>query len=220
MSSSSSSSSDDSDLKRFASVAVTAEQISDAAVAATSKRRRGAAVARGGKYDYSGGPDCDDDDGSTAPPALALWQRRLAEQLNQRLDSEVIYEHVEKPDQHGTGADEVTQLGIALFPKGPKVMDLVTATTVAATVPTKAKTRANLQKEKDDEHVRKRRCVEIAVSGEDVAAHALREAQRAARRATHQWATCSGGPPYPLLSDPTRDTHTADMAERARRLTG
>ena len=215
---SSSSSSDDSDLKRFASVAVTAEQISDAAVAATSKRRRGAAVARGGKYDYSGGPD--DDDGSTAPPALALWQRRLAEQLNQRLDSEVIYEHVEKPDQHGTGADEVTQLGIALFPKGPKVMDLVTATTVAATVPTKAKTRANLQKEKDDEHVRKRRCVEIAVSGEDVAAHALREAQRAARRATHQWATCSGGPPYPLLSDPTRDTHTADMAERARRLTG
>ncbi|XRA99862.1 hypothetical protein NFJ02_08g135620 [Pycnococcus provasolii] len=218
MSSSSSSSSDDSDLKRFASVAVTAEQISDAAVAATSKRRRGAAVARGGKYDYSGGPD--DDDGSTAPPALALWQRRLAEQLNQRLDSEVIYEHVEKPDQHGTGADEVTQLGIALFPKGPKVMDLVTATTVAATVPTKAKTRANLQKEKDDEHVRKRRCVEIAVSGEDVAAHALREAQRAARRATHQWATCSGGPPYPLLSDPTRDTHTADMAERARRLTG
>ncbi|XRB14861.1 hypothetical protein RI054_09g47010 [Pseudoscourfieldia marina] len=218
MSSSSSSSSDDSDLKRFASVAVTAEQISDAAVAATSKRRRGAAVARGGKYDYSGGHD--DDDGSTAPPALALWQRRLAEQLNQRLDSEVIYEHVEKPDQHGTGADEVTQLGIALFPKGPKVMDLVTATTVAATVPTKAKTRANLQKEKDDEHVRKRRCVEIAVSGEDVAAHALREAQRAARRATHQWATCSGGPPYPLLSDPTRDTHTADMAERARRLTG
>ena len=215
---SSSSSSDDSDLKRFASVAVTAEQISDAAVAATSKRRRGAAVARGGKYDYSGGPD--DDDGSTAPPALALWQRRLAEQLNQRLDSEVIYEHVEKPDQHGTGADEVTQLGIALFPKGPKVMDLVTATTVAATVPTKAKTRANLQKEKDDEHVRKRRCVEIAVSGEDVAAHALREAQRAARRATHQWATCSGGPPYPLLSDPTRDTHTADMADRARRLTG
>ena len=205
-------------MKRFASVAVTAEQISDAAVAATSKRRRGAAVARGGKYDYSGGPD--DDDGSTAPPALALWQRRLAEQLNQRLDSAVIYEHVEKLDQYGTGADEVTQLGIALFPKGPKVMDLVTATTVAATVPTKAKTRANLQKEKDDEHVRKRRCVEIAVSGEDVAAHALREAQRAARRATHQWATCSGGPPYPLLSDPTRDTHTADMAERARRLTG
>ena len=145
--------------------------------------------------------------------ALKLWQRKLAEALERRLDGEVAFANQPAEERN----EEATE-GVSLFPNGPRVCD----------VPTQPRGNAERQGALDTMHgdedgrqtkARKRRCKSVAVSGEDVLAHAERELERASKRAAAQWAAAPKGPPYPLLDDPARAAFTDDMLVRATRLT-